>query len=74
MWIKNITKHKFKKKIDKPNMTDLQMLGSSFCEFSLVSTYKRFSAASWPKSAAFWKKYSKDYGPVALEDTFDGSV
>ena len=26
-------------------MTDLQMLGNCFCEFGLVSTYQRFSAA-----------------------------
>ena len=26
-------------------MTDLQMLGYSFCEFVLVSTYQRLSAA-----------------------------
>ena len=43
MWIKNITKHKLFKKLYKPNMTDLQMLGNSFCEFGLVSTYQRFS-------------------------------
>ena len=29
------------------------MLGKSFCEFGLVSTYQRFSAAFLPKSAPF---------------------
>ena len=29
----------------KPNMTDLQLPGNSFCEFGLVSTYQGFSAA-----------------------------
>ena len=38
-----------------PNLTDLQMLGNSFWEFGLVSTYQRFRAAFWPKSAPFWK-------------------
>ena len=40
----------------RPNMTDLQMLGNSFCEFGLVSTistYQRFKAALRPKSAPF---------------------
>ena len=27
-----------------------QMLGNSFFEFSLVSTFQRFSAAFWPKA------------------------
>ena len=31
-------------------MTDLQMLGNSFCKFGLVSKYQRFSAAFWPKT------------------------
>ena len=34
-------------------MTDLQMLGISFCEFGLVSTYQRFSAAFLPKVHLF---------------------
>ena len=34
-------------------MTDLQMLGNSFCEFGLVSTNQRFSAAFDPKAHLF---------------------
>ena len=30
-------------------MTDLQMLGNSFCELGRVSTYQRFNAAFDPK-------------------------
>ena len=52
--------------IYEPNMTDLQILGSSFCEFDLVSTYQRFSAPFWPKSAPFWKWSYKDVGPAAI--------
>ena len=39
------SKHKFFFLFNKPNMTGLQILGNSFCEFGLVSTYQRFSAA-----------------------------
>ena len=35
MEIKNITKHMLCFEFYKPNMTDLQMLGNSFCEFCL---------------------------------------
>jgi len=40
-------------KMYKPNMTDLQMLGNSFCEFGLVSTYQRSSAVFDPKVHPF---------------------
>ena len=39
----------------KPNMTDFQMLGNSFCEFGLVSMYQRFNTAFWLKSDFFFK-------------------
>ena len=58
MWIKNITKHNYVIGFYKLNMTDLQ-IGNSFCEFGLVSTYQRFSAAFWPKSAPFWNSLLK---------------
>ena len=34
-------------------MTDLKVIGNSFCEYGLVSTYQRFSDAFWPKSTPF---------------------
>ena len=40
-------------------MTDLQMLGDSFYEFGLVSTYQIFSAAFWPNNAPFWSSLLK---------------
>ena len=48
-------------------MTDLQMLGNSFCEFGLVSTYQRFSATFRPKIVPFWIQSSKDSGHAALD-------
>ena len=55
MWIKNITEHKIFKTLYKPNMTAFKCSGIVFCEFRLVWTYQRFSAAFLPKSAPFWK-------------------
>ena len=57
MWVKNITKHNFFFKCYTPNMTDLRMLGNSFCKLGLVSTYQRFSAAFLPKSSPFEKRF-----------------
>ena len=34
-------------------MTNLQMLGISFCQFGLVSTYQRFSSLFDPKVHLF---------------------
>ena len=72
MWIK-IYLNIVLKKFYKPNMTELQMLGNSFCEFGLVSTYQRFSATFWPQSAIFWKYFTKDSGPAVSSSTFLGS-
>ena len=66
MWIKNIKHNNFLILFYKPNMTDLQMLGNSFCEFGLVSKYQRFNDVYWPKSAPFWKLSSEDTGPAVL--------
>ena len=55
----NITKHKFYFELHKPNMTDLQMLGNSFREFGLVSTYQRFIAVFDPKVHLFENSLQK---------------
>ena len=47
-------------------MRDLKMLWNSFC-FGLVSTYQRFSATLWPKSAPFWKQFTKDFATAVTK-------